>query len=182
MDLPSGAASALDGPLVAAPTLGAAGTYVAGSVLVEATKARQRSTRARAKCPSRCYSAYGRLLSRRSGDVLAEQREEDIFGMRHSPWPYTQDVPLVLYGPGSIRKPWPRGARGHRADLAPTLAELSRFAAFPDATEPSCARPCCPRSEREGVPSPIFTLVWTGAATTCSSSGRTSGPSLGASW
>ena len=37
----------------------------------------------------------------RSGDVLAIEQLPNQFGTRHStPYPYTQDVPLVFWGPG----------------------------------------------------------------------------------
>src|SRR3712207_8910243 len=42
-------------------------------------------------------------LFRSSGEVLAIERLPHQWGSRHStPYPYTQDVPLVLYGPGLI--------------------------------------------------------------------------------
>jgi hypothetical protein len=68
----------------------------------------------------------------RSGDVLLIERYPNGFGKRHaSPFPYTQDVPLVLYGPGFIRPGRYEGEATH-ADLAPTFAELLGFDAFPE--------------------------------------------------
>ncbi|MFN2490529.1 MAG: alkaline phosphatase family protein [Actinomycetota bacterium] len=100
----------------------------------------------------------------RSGDVLTVEWAPNQFGgVRHStPWPYTQDVPLLLYGPGYIR----RGATSSRpvtvADIAPTFAELLRFEDFPRRDGRVLDEALLPRSERNGVPRLIFTLVWDG--------------------
>jgi len=49
-------------------------------------------------------------------------------GISHStPWPYTQDVPMLWYGPGFIRSQGPVSRAVTLADVAPTLARLLGF-------------------------------------------------------
>lgn len=99
----------------------------------------------------------------RSGDVLAMELEPNQFGTRHStPYPYTQDVPLVLYGPGFIRSGVTSEREATVADLAPTFAELLRFDSFPRRDGRVLDDALLPRGERNGVPKLIFTLVWDG--------------------
>ncbi|MDQ3985419.1 MAG: alkaline phosphatase family protein [Actinomycetota bacterium] len=99
----------------------------------------------------------------RSGDVLMIERRPHQFGTRHStPYSYTQNVPIVLYGPGYIRS----GVISRRevtvADLAPTYAELLEFGEFkaPDGTALSEA--LLPPEERNGIPKLLVTIVWDG--------------------
>ena len=100
----------------------------------------------------------------RSGDVVVIEDYPNLYGNRHStPWPYTQDVPLVLYGPGFIRS-GPATERGVTvADLAPTFAELL---GFEDEFGPRDGRvleeALLPAPERNGVPKLLVTLVWDG--------------------
>jgi hypothetical protein len=99
----------------------------------------------------------------RSGDVLAAEQLPNQFGTRHStPYPYTQDVPIVLYGPGFIKS----GVTSDRpvtvADIAPTLAELLNFDGFPQRDGRVLEEALLPAEERNGVPRLIFTLVWDG--------------------
>lgn len=99
----------------------------------------------------------------RSGDVLLIERYPNGFGKRHaSPFPYTQDVPLVLYGPGFIR---PGRYEGHatHADLAPTFAELLGFEGFPERDGRVLEEALLPQEQRNGVPRLIVTVVWDGA-------------------
>ena len=98
----------------------------------------------------------------RSGDVLALEQEPHQFGTRHSSaYPYTQDVPLVLYGPGFIRAGETSDRQVTVADLAPTFAELLDFD-FPDRDGRMLEEALLPKTERSGVPRLIFTLVWDG--------------------
>ena len=105
-------------------------------------------------------------VPKRSGDVLTIEWDPNQFaGVRHStPWPYTQDVPIVLYGPGFIE----RGLNVKRpvtvADLAPTFAELMNFDAFPASEREgsSLKEALLPEEERNGAPKLLFTLVWDG--------------------
>lgn len=100
----------------------------------------------------------------RSGDVLAVEQVPNQFNTRHStPWPYTQEVPLVLYGPGFIKK----GVTVERgvtvADIAPTFADLLHFDGWPKEREGEPLREALlPENERNGTPKLIFTLVWDG--------------------
>jgi arylsulfatase A-like enzyme len=69
----------------------------------------------------------------RGGEVITVPRDFDFFdgGISHSTiWPYTQDVPMVWFGPGVI----PARGRIDRpvtsADIAPTMAHLIGFQDF----------------------------------------------------
>jgi len=99
----------------------------------------------------------------RSGDILTVEQLPNQYGTRHStPFPYTQDVPLVLYGPGFIRK----GVTSDRvttvADLTPTFAELLDFEPPPEAVGRPLAEALLPEGRRNGLPKLILTLVWDG--------------------
>lgn len=99
----------------------------------------------------------------RSGDVLAVEQAPNQFGTRHSsPYPYTQDVPILLYGPGYIRAGASIDRPATVADLAPTFAELLDFDDFPPRDGRVLQEALLPNSERNGTPKLIFTLVWDG--------------------
>ncbi|MGI8407306.1 MAG: alkaline phosphatase family protein [Actinomycetota bacterium] len=98
----------------------------------------------------------------RSGDILAVEALPNQFGTRHSsPYPYTQDVPLLLYGPGYI-KPGTYEAEGTVADLAPTFAELMAFEEFPERDGRVLDEALKSAESRGAPPKLIFTLVWDG--------------------
>jgi hypothetical protein len=85
-------------------------------------------------------------------------------GLRHStPHPYTQNVPLVLYGPGFIRPGVRPATEATVADLAPTYAELLDFGGFPERDGRVLHEALLPKQDRNGVPRLIFHLVWDGA-------------------
>jgi len=99
----------------------------------------------------------------RSGDILTIEQLPNQYGTRHStPFAYTQDVPLVLYGPGFIKK----GVTSDRvttvADLTPTFAELLDFEPPPEAVGKPLAEALLPEGRRNGLPKLILTLVWDG--------------------
>lgn len=99
----------------------------------------------------------------RSGDVLAIERLPHQFGTRHSsPHPYTQDVPLVLYGPGFIRSDVTVQKPVTVADLAPTFAELMGFDDFPRHAGRVLQEALRPEGKRNGKPKLMVTLVWDG--------------------
>jgi hypothetical protein len=99
----------------------------------------------------------------RSGDILAVERRPHQFGTRHStPYPYTQDVPLVLYGPGFIRGGSVSSRPVTVADLAPTFAELLGFDGYPRGDGTVLSEALLPEQSRNGVPRLIFTAVWDG--------------------
>jgi predicted AlkP superfamily pyrophosphatase or phosphodiesterase len=99
----------------------------------------------------------------RSGDVLTIERYPNLYGNRHStPFPYTQNVPLVLYGPGFIRRGFTSDRNVTLADIAPTYAELLGFEDFPRREGRPLDDALLPVSQRNGVPKLIFTLVWDG--------------------
>src|SRR3712207_7781090 len=99
-------------------------------------------------------------LFRSSGEVLAIERLPHQWGSRHStPYPYTQDVPLVLYGPGLIEPGEYDATDVTVADLAPTFAALLDYDDFPDRDGRSLDEALAPAASRD-VPRLIFTMVW----------------------
>jgi hypothetical protein len=99
----------------------------------------------------------------RSGDVIAVEHAPNQYSTRHSsPWPYHQNVPLVLYGPGFIRSGRTVARPVTVADLAPTYAKLLGFDDFPERDGRVLQEALKPERKRNGVPKLIVTLVWDG--------------------
>ncbi|HEY7282610.1 MAG TPA: alkaline phosphatase family protein [Actinomycetota bacterium] len=103
---------------------------------------------------------YQGFLPGMSGDVVTVPLGYNYFdgGISHStPWPYTQHVPMVWYGPGIVPKRGRIEREVTSADQAPTLAALTGFTDFqaPDGT--AMEEVIAP-----GAPKPklIVTLVW----------------------
>ena len=99
----------------------------------------------------------------RSGDILTIERLPNQYNTRHStPFAYTQDVPLVLYGPGFIKD----GVSSERtttvADLVPTYAELLDFELPEKVDGKPLSEALLPRNKRNGIPKLILTVVWDG--------------------
>ena len=99
----------------------------------------------------------------RGGEVITVPRGFDFFdgGISHStPWPYTQDIPMVWYGPGVIPS---RGAISRpvtAVDIAPTMARMIGFSDFhaPDGEPMEEVLP------KGGVqPKLVVVLVWDAA-------------------
>ena len=105
-------------------------------------------------------------VPRRSGDILTIEWDPTQFGgVRHStPWPYTQEVPIVLYGPGFIRRGVTSDREVHLTDIAPTFATLLGFDDYPFERREGevLSEALLPESERNGVPRLLVTLVWDG--------------------
>jgi len=100
----------------------------------------------------------------RSGDVIAVEQQTSQFSTRHStPWPYTQDVPLLLYGPGFIEQGQHADPDVTVADIAPTVAELIGFDDFPQRDGRVLSESLLPEEERNGIPKLVMTVVWDGA-------------------
>lgn len=105
----------------------------------------------------------------RSHDLLFIPRAPNFIGRfdyttHGGPWPYLQRVPLVFYGPGSIRargRITPR-AEVTLADVAPTLARLLRTP-WPDGRAGTALQEVL----RPGasVPRLVVVVVWDGAGT-----------------
>ncbi|MFL5797102.1 MAG: alkaline phosphatase family protein [Actinomycetota bacterium] len=103
---------------------------------------------------------YQGFIPGMSGEVVTVPIGFNYFdgGISHStPWPYTQHVPMVWYGPGIV----PSRGSIHRpvtsADQAPTLAKITGFSDFqaPDGTlMEEVIDPKAPK------PKLIVTLVW----------------------
>ncbi|MFP5351520.1 MAG: alkaline phosphatase family protein [Actinomycetota bacterium] len=99
----------------------------------------------------------------RSGDVLTIEQLPNQYNTRHStPFAYTQDVPLVLYGPGYIQSGVNSDRETTVADLAPTFAELLDFEAPPEAVGKTLEEALLPKNKRNGIPKLIMTVVWDG--------------------
>jgi predicted AlkP superfamily pyrophosphatase or phosphodiesterase len=126
---------------------------------------------AKGEAPAACSDTPRAVLQRirrgyfpgRSGDVLAVERPPNQFNTRHTtPWPYTQDVPLVLYGPGFIKQGFTSERDTTLADIAPTFAELLEFDGLGERDGRSLNEALLPPDRRNGVPRLILTLVWDG--------------------
>ncbi len=99
----------------------------------------------------------------RTGDVLAIEQLPNQYNTRHStPFAYTQDVPLVLYGPGFIKKGVTNDRPTTVADLVPTFAELLDFDLPTEVDGRGLHEALLPEERRNGLPKLIFTLVWDG--------------------
>jgi arylsulfatase A-like enzyme len=95
--------------------------------------------------------------------VLAIQQQPNQWGSRHStPYAYTQDVPLVMYGPGFINRGFVSKQDVTLADIAPTYADLLHFSAFPPRDGTDLKSALLPDARRNGLPRLIYTLVWDG--------------------
>jgi hypothetical protein len=96
----------------------------------------------------------------RSGDLLLIPEPPDFVngGLSHAtPFDYTQEVPLLLYGPGYVT-PGVYTEPVTLADVAPTQAELLKFAFdAPDGVPRTEA--LIPEEERP-VPALIVTVIW----------------------
>jgi hypothetical protein len=99
----------------------------------------------------------------RSGDVQIVPVDPNFVngGLTHAtPFDYTQDVPLLLYGPGYVR-PGVYGEPVTLADLAPTTAALLKFPfEAPDGRAQTQA--LLPETERP-LPALVVTIVWDSA-------------------
>lgn len=99
----------------------------------------------------------------RSGDVLTIERLPNQYSTRHStPFAYTQDVPLVLYGPGFIRTGVTSDRPATVADLVPTFAELLDFDMPVEVDGVPLEEALRPKNQRNGIPKLIMTVVWDG--------------------
>ncbi|HEX6329927.1 MAG TPA: alkaline phosphatase family protein [Actinomycetota bacterium] len=96
----------------------------------------------------------------RSGDVQIIPKDPNFVngGLTHAtPFDYTQDVPLLLYGPGYVR-PGVYDDPVTLADLAPTTGALVKFPfEAPDGAAQTQA--LLPRSERP-LPALVVTVIW----------------------
>ncbi len=99
----------------------------------------------------------------RSGDVLTiEWAPNQFAGIRHStPFPYTQDVPLLLYGPRYVRAGITSSRAVTVADLAPTGAALLGFDDFPKRDGEALEEALRPEAAASS-PRLIITVVWDG--------------------
>ncbi len=102
----------------------------------------------------------------RSGDVLAIEQAPNQFGTRHSSaYPYTQDVPLILWGPGYIKEGFRSDADVTLADVAPTYADLLHFEEWPHRDGTDLNDALVDEDQRVTPPKLILTIVWDGGGT-----------------
>jgi hypothetical protein len=129
-----GAAASGLAALLAACTGGRPGTTRTTIAPAKVNALLQQQLRAARSLPRevqlRLYRGY---MADRAGEVITVPIGFNYFdgGISHTtPWPYTQDIPVVWYGPGIVP------ARGKidrpvtAADIAPTLAKLVGFGDF----------------------------------------------------
>ncbi len=101
----------------------------------------------------------------RSGDIQIVPKEPNFVngGLTHAtPFDLTQDVPLLLYGPGFVR-PGVYDRPVTLADLAPTLGALLKFP-FDTPDGRAQTQALLPEAERD-LPRLVVTLVWDSAGT-----------------
>ncbi len=101
----------------------------------------------------------------RSGDIQIVPKDPNFVngGLTHAtPFDYTQDVPLLLYGPGYVR-PGTYDQPITLADVAPTLGALVRFP-FDTADGHAQTQALLPETQR-GLPRLVVTIVWDSAGT-----------------
>ena len=111
----------------------------------------------------RVWNGY---VPKRSGDVLAIEQPPNQFGTRHStPYPYTQEVPMVLWGPGYIKKGFVSDDPVTLADVSPTYADLLHFDDWPHRDGTDLSDGLVEPDKRETPPKLIFTVVWDGGGT-----------------
>jgi hypothetical protein len=96
----------------------------------------------------------------RSGDILLIPREPDFVngGLTHAtPFDYSQEVPVLLYGPGYVR-PGTYAEPVTLADVAPTTAALLKFP-FEALGGRAQSQALLPEAERP-TPALVVTVVW----------------------
>lgn len=96
----------------------------------------------------------------RSGDILLIPQEPDFVngGLTHAtPFDYSQEVPVLLYGPGYVR-PGTYGEPITLADVAPTTAALLKFP-FDALGGQAQSQALLPEAERP-TPALVVTVVW----------------------
>jgi hypothetical protein len=96
----------------------------------------------------------------RSGDILVIPQEPDFVngGLTHAtPFDYSQEVPVLLYGPGYVR-PGTYGEPITLADVAPTTAALLKFP-FDALGGQAQSQALLPEAERP-TPALVVTVVW----------------------
>jgi Type I phosphodiesterase / nucleotide pyrophosphatase len=144
---------------------------IAGFGLLRGSEGDEVQPEAKGEAPAPCQDTPRHILQRvrrgyfpkRSGDVIAVERPPNQFGTRHStPWPYTQDVPLVFYGPGFIKRGFSSASDVTLADIVPTLAELLAFDGLGERDGRSLGEALLPPERRNGVPRLILTIAWDG--------------------
>ena len=107
---------------------------------------------------------------KRSPEIVAVPQQPNFFGgyesTSHSgPWDYIQRVPLVFYGPGFIKAQGDVAPKGHDvtvADLAPTMAGLLDVDWPADRPGVALDDVVVPKSQRDGAPKVVVTVVWDG--------------------
>lgn len=110
--------------------------------------------------PEALLRTWRGVRGNRSGDILMIPKEPDFVngGLTHAtPYDYTQDVPVFLYGPGYVR-PGVYEKPITLADIAPTMAALLKFPFQAAAGRPQLEA-LLPEAERS-VPALVVTVIW----------------------
>jgi hypothetical protein len=100
------------------------------------------------------------VMPGRSGDIQIIPSYPNFVngGLTHAtPYAYTQDVPLFLYGPGYVR-PGSYDRAATLADIAPTTGALLKFPY--DAPDGTAQRQALLPPDERAVPRLIVTLIW----------------------
>ena len=104
-----------------------------------------------------------------SPELSVVPREPNYFGgfvtYTHSgPWGYTQEVPLLLYGPGFIKSQGDLtlDREPTLADMAPTVAELLGVPFPEDRPGVALSEALVPEDQRSRPPKVVLTIVWDG--------------------
>lgn len=101
----------------------------------------------------------------RSGDIQIIPKDPNFVngGLTHAtPFDYTQDVPLLLYGPGYVR-PGTYDQPITLADVAPTLGAMVKFP-FDTVDGHAQTQALLPETQR-GLPRLVVAIVWDSAGT-----------------
>jgi hypothetical protein len=128
---------------------------------------------ARALAKSACQNTEHEVLLRtwrgmrldRSGEIQIIPKDPNFVngGLTHAtPFDYTQDVPLLLYGPGFV-KPGVYDQPITLADLAPTLGAMVKFPFDTIDGDPQ-VQALLPEAQR-GLPKLVVTVIWDSGGT-----------------
>jgi hypothetical protein len=96
----------------------------------------------------------------RSGDIQIIPKDPNFVngGLTHAtPFAYTQDVPLLLYGPGFVR-PGEYDQAATLADIAPTLGEVLKFPY--DAIDGRALTQAFVPASQRALPKLVVTVIW----------------------
>lgn len=115
--------------------------------------------------PAELLATYRGHRDDRGGDLMAIPREPNIVGggLPHAgPWPYLQEVPLLFWGPGTIKARGSVSTPVTSADIAPTEGAILDFE-FTTPNGQVLEQVLEPPGKRKSPPKLLVTLVWDSA-------------------